>query len=505
MKKQILKLSVLSLLSIGTLTALHSCRDAIDIVQPGEVNAEKLFTSLQNIEGALNDVYNSTDITEVIQVSALISDEVKTNNILDNVLFTHTFNSNNVYSSALWLSYYELILKANRFLEGVQNYTPTSSETNQYNKAIAQAKVLRAFAYTQLLTHFSEDLTQDDGNGVIISNATFLDATSQLPRSSNKAVENVILKDLDEAYDALDQGSRYFVSKNFVNALKARFYLYRGNFAQAKIFAQKVVTESGLSLTPAGNFTQAEVQTQAWRDAFYKDNSNSPYRRVWSDADQGEVIFALSRPVRGTGATAARLFTSNGTNIQGAILWFAGTNITKIISETQGDIRRYAYIDPTSPLETNGAVKSAVIDKYPGKGVAALRNDLKVVRLSEIYFILAECATHEGNLVEARNYIQKVREARNYLGAATTPHYANQQEAWADILKERRVELAFEGHRYIDLKRVAAKAGVTMDRVNADVHPIPLLNLPNGDYRYTLPIPLSELSANPNVVQNKGY
>mgnify|MGYP001760169814 CR=1 FL=1 len=131
-----------------------------------------------------------------------------------------------------------------------------------------------------------------------------------------------------------------------------------------------------------------------------------------------------------------------------------------------------------------------MIDKYPGKGISPVRNDLKVARLSEIYFILAECATHEGNLAQARHYIQKVREARNYLGLASTPQYANAKEAWADILKERRV---------------AAKAGVTMDRVNADVHPIKLLNLPNGDYRYTLPIPLSELSANPNVVQNKGY
>lgn len=505
MKKQILKLSILSLLSVGTLTALHSCRDAIDIVQPGEVNAEKLFTSLENIEGALNDVYNSTDIVDAIEASALISDEVKTNNILSNVLFTHTFNSNNSYSSDLWLKYYGLILNANRFLEGAQKYTPTSSEQAQYNKAIAQAKVLRALAYTQLLTLFSEDLTQDNGKGVIISNATFLDANSKLPRSSNKEVENVILQDLNEAYDALDQGSRYFVSKNFVNTLKARFYLYRGNHAQAKIFAEKVLTESGLSLTPAGNFTSAEVQTQAWRNAFYRDNSNSPYRRIWSDADQGEVIFALSRPVRGVGSAVARIFALNGTNFQGSVQWFAGTNITKIISETPGDIRRYTYIDPTSPLEANGDIQTGVIDKYPGKGISPVRNDLKVARLSEIYFILAECATHEGNLAQARHYIQKVREARNYLGAATTPQYANAKEAWADILKERRVELAFEGHRYIDLKRVAAKAGVTMDRVNADVHPIKLLNLPNGDYRYTLPIPLSELSANPNVVQNKGY
>lgn len=70
-----------------------------------------------------------------------------------------------------------------------------------------------------------------------------------------------------------------------------------------------------------------------------------------------------------------------------------------------------------------------------------------------------ECAVNDNDLASARNYIHQVRQARNYSGAATTPVYASQQAAWADILKERRVELAFEGHRYIDLKRLAAKAG----------------------------------------------
>jgi len=127
-------------------------------------------------------------------------------------------------------------------------------------------------------------------------------------------------------------------------------------------------------------------------------------------------------------------------------------------------------------------------------------------RLSEMYFILAECAVNDNDLVSARNYIHQVRQARNYSGSATTPVYASQQEAWADILKERRVELAFEGHRYIDLKRLAAKAGVTMDRNRTDDRPgIAVTNLPNGDYRYTLPIPLAEIAGNPNIQQNPGY
>ena len=119
---------------------------------------------------------------------------------------------------------------------------------------------------------------------------------------------------------------------------------------------------------------------------------------------------------------------------------------------------------------------------------------------------MAECAVAENDLVTANQYIQKVREARNYLGKAVTPVYNNEKEALADILKERRVELAFEGHRYIDLKRLAEKAGVSMDRNRTDdATGVVVENLPNGDYRYTLPIPLSELAGNPNLKQNRGY
>ena len=192
-----------------------------------------------------------------------------------------------------------------------------------------------------------------------------------------------------------------------------------------------------------------------------------------------------------------------------------GRNLFNILDGTTGDIRRYAYIDPTSTINTNYqtaynnndyTTDQIIIDKYPGKGSASTKNDVKMFRLSEMYFILAECAVNDNDLVSARNYIHQVRQARNYSGSATTPVYASQQEAWADILKERRVELAFEGHRYIDLKRLAAKAGVTMDRNRTDDRPgIAVTNLPNGDYRYTLPIPLAEIAGNPNIQQNPGY
>ncbi|MEG0697010.1 MAG: RagB/SusD family nutrient uptake outer membrane protein, partial [Algoriella sp.] len=179
-----------------------------------------------------------------------------------------------------------------------------------------------------------------------------------------------------------------------------------------------------------------------------------------------------------------------------------------------GDVRRYAYLDPTSKIDPNYLTSinprgtgQLVVDKYPGKTSSAIRNDLKIFRLSEMYFILAEAAVEENKLSDASALIQKVREARNYKGTAVTPTYSSSQVAYADIMKERRVELALEGHRYTDLKRLAVKAGVKMDRNTRDaVLPNETVeNLDNGSYKYTFPIPVSEFSGNNNMKQNPGY
>ena len=87
------------------------------------------------------------------------------------------------------------------------------------------------------------------------------------------------------------------------------------------------------------------------------------------------------------------------------------------------------------------------------------------------------------------------------------PNYTTKAIAYQDILKERRVELAFEGHRLIDLKRLGSIAGVSIDRnAGDDVISTPL-TLSITDYRWTLPIPVSELNGNPQLAgqQNPGY
>ena len=127
-------------------------------------------------------------------------------------------------------------------------------------------------------------------------------------------------------------------------------------------------------------------------------------------------------------------------------------------------------------------------------------------RTSEMQLILAEVAVHECDLAAAATRVRNIRGNRSVGGLAATITYASPQQAFADILLERRRELCLEGHRYVDLKRmgVAGGVGIDRDKYDDDNQTMPL-TLPASDYRFTLPIPLGEIDAIPNIQQNPGY
>ncbi|AKK71521.1 hypothetical protein HX13_04750 [Chryseobacterium sp. P1-3] len=560
MKRIINTILVVATLSSASF-ALTSCQDALDIKQPGELQEQDLYTSVANLNEVLNgSVYAQLDPIDEIYFTAVFTDEVKPGSGSGGQEYTlhrHFLDPSSpvitggtvgtVASDGIWLNNYRVINRVNRLLEGAKKITPASAtEQKQYNEILAQARAIRAYCYVQLEAYFSSDMKNPNALGVILLK-DIPSTEAQLPRAKNQEVYDFINADLDYAREILSNATtprRYFADKSFVNAVAARFNLYRGEMALAKKYAELVISGSGLSLTAAGPITGTNAQvpvteadgsvfqsgdftepetTDKWDIAFYGGidektgngivgGSFNPYRRMWADSDNGETIFSLNRLPLGAGAAIGGKWNTNQSNIKGSPMWFWGRNLYNLFQNIPGDIRKYAYVDPSSKPNTDYANAAAgatrddalVIDKYPGKLSTSTRNDIKVFRLSEMYFIIAEAEVAAGNLTAAHDKIQQVREARNFKGAAITPAYSTAQLAYADILKERRIELALEGHRFIDLKRLGGLANASMDRNDTD-DIIPVKNLVNGDYRYTLPIPIKEISANPNVKQNDGY
>lgn len=534
MKK--IKYLALTFASVALLS-LSSCQDAYEIVQDGELNEES-FKTLGQMESYLSGVYGSVSIANEIGFTGVFTDETGVGRGSGGQNFgTHRYiiNTSNPFAQSIWYTHYLTISRCNRLLKiATQVPVPTDpAELARYNSAMAQARALRAFSYLQLLTYFSTDMTDDNALGVIFFGDNIPKASDELPRVANSVIYTAMEADLQYAFDNVTDNVNAgatpykYVTKNMVNALRARFYLYRGNYTLAKQYAEYVIANAGVSLTLATPIPAGTVGSSSWNTSFYGASSTNPYRRMFNDnpatsgssvVSRGEIIFSLLRPAAGTWENIASQFTTNTTNVVGSPLFEVGRNLFNELSAIPGDIRRYANVDPSSLINPSYATSPdyldtdvIVIDKYPGQTGYPLRNDVKVFRLSEMYLILAECHANAGNINGASNsvasVIKQIRDARNFQGAQALPTYADATAAWKAIMDERRYELCFEGHRYIDVKRLGGKANASITRDATDDIITNDLTLPYNDYRFTLPIPQDELNANTVIrtQQNPGY
>jgi hypothetical protein len=506
-------------------SGINSCKDSYEIVQDGEFSESATFQTVNDMQKFINNTYDRLDVSNEITFTSIFTDElgIGSQNGGQNIgLYNFVLNADNGFASGIWLSHYRTINSANRLIEGAKLINPTTtSEQQAYNSILAQARALRAFAHFQLLCYFAPNIKDNNSLGVILLTKV-PNANEQMPRSTVGEVFSAIESDLNFAYANIDpvklpstsSASYKFISKTFIDALRARMYLYRGNFTLAEQYADTVINSSGLTLTPAGTVT-INPTTGFANAAFYGSYttaSTSPYKSMLQDFTRGEIIMALDRPVGKAGIAAQFYF--NRTNLTGGPYMDLGRAVFNLVNSLPGDVRRHAYIDPTSKIDANYQTYPfgqyllndvLCIDKYSGKSGAELNSDLKLFRLSEMYFIKAECRVNANDFVGAAQRIKAIRDARNFIGPVALPVYSNATQAWNDILKERRIELVLEGHRYLDLKRIGALAGVTKtERDPKDVEGYTNKEINISDYRFTLPIPSDEIKANP-IQQNPGY
>jgi hypothetical protein len=130
--------------------------------------------------------------------------------------------------------------------------------------------------------------------------------------------------------------------------------------------------------------------------------------------------------------------------------------------------------------------------------------DAKIIRAAEVLLTKAEALAELGQDEAARTALDAVR-AERYSPFASGNEVGSALKA--AIAKERRLELAFEGSRFSDIKRYGQAIQRSAFGHYADGTGVPAVfqTLPEGDYRFQMPIPIGEMNLNPNMVQNPGY
>lgn len=464
--KTIIKFIFIFLVTIG----LTNCSDDIIDKEPlDEVSPENLLQTEAGFRTALDGVYAimQEDFLGynfgIYSIPEAINDDIIAG---DPNGFTFDGTHADIYPLAydatafqielFWKVSYQAINHANAIIKGAR----ASSLTNK-DAYLAEALGIRAMLFYNLYRFFAPAYNTNV-NALAIPYRFETDVLLDIkPRNTNQEVIDFVLSDLLEAASlATNDVNSYRMSKTAIEALTARVYHEINDFSNAITYAERALTDGRYML----------------------DTDATALQNQWQMDDSDEIIFRIRFEESDQGFNAALLSIP----IYFSFPYFVSDDLINLYDQAN-DIRFATYFEP-EPFGSGAfyTKKHAGIRTADAAAFNPGSTDLKLVRVPELHLILAEAYDNKGNAGMALNHLNTLRNARG-LGDYVGSDLSN------EILDERRRELAFEGFRFTDLKRL----GLGFTR------PDGTSLAPNAD-RFALPIPQLEIDRS-GLAQNDGY
>ncbi|MGN6420877.1 MAG: RagB/SusD family nutrient uptake outer membrane protein [Pseudobacter sp.] len=478
--------------ALMVITVLSGCKKLIEIDDPIDtITTGRVFSTNEQAQSAMAGVYtkliNGTSyglsygdkgfaMGAVNIFTALSSDEyiysrVETAPYYNFYTNKLTKEMNSSVTSVLWSSAFECIYGCNAIVEGIGESGSAALTLPVRNQLNGEAKFLRAFTYFYLTNLFGE---------VPLVLTIDFNKTSRLGRSPVAAVYTQIISDLTDAINLLPDeypsktGQRIRPNKTVAKALLARVSLYQKDYTKAAQLATDVISQSSnYMLEPDLNNVFLKGSSEAvWQLEHSSNNTNTR-----SATPEGALI--LPSPVT-TGNNfyfvASSLLDAFESGDQRKSKW--------IIANTSSGTR---YV----PYKFKVDAASAVLGEDPKEYTTP-------IRLSELLLIRAE-ALLLGPAADKSGALEDVNTIRRRAGL--TPDLSNSltnEQVLAAIMHERQVELFGEwGNRWFDLKRTG--------KAEAVLSAIPAKQPWLGDYQLVYPIPVNEITINPDLGQNPRY
>lgn len=495
--KNINKFLFLTFVSVSAL--LVSCDKRLDLDPRQSIDLEGAYNSPENINAAINAVYGG-----LRQQTEYGRDKLAVGDALADIAFATGKSgrlqgeSSNTqgFHFASWGSSYALINDINLVLDAIPNVTAETTEKERWE---GELRFLRALLYHDLAKMYGYDTTavvagQNRGN-VVISLTGFKDAVSasawRPSRASIKEVYDVIYADLNYATEKLTntRGKRY-ATKGAAHALFSRVALFYGDYQKAEEQATLALANlpGQTSLSTAANFVAG------WRAM---DHPESIFEVRFNIQNES---LGVNVALQTTYTTLAQLGNTSATAGFGdlvpnnILLQEVGITLTPNppnipIINRGPDVRAQLYEWGTAGRGT----RFIETTKFFGKSGFPNLDNVPVIRVPELYLIRAEANLKKAAPDEtaARNDVNTIRVNR---GLDST--FISGPDLFEEILLQKKLEFAFEGHRWFDLKRLGR------DIVKSQPAAI---NLPFTDTRILPAIPQREIDGNPNMRQNPGY
>lgn len=441
---------IVSLMIMSCMLLLTACDNYLDIQPTGSVIPGSLAEYRALIARSYKDVSSLSDRG----VAGFRSDEMQVrDNEYDQNFYRDIERWNDLSPSSYtvefeWARYYNILFIANHIIENRDGITEgTEQDTNQL---VGEAYMLRAYMHFLLVNLYGQPYTKPgalDAKSVPLKLDTDLEKV--LSRNTVSEVYASIRSDIDEARKLVTKAEwepqyAYRFNAASVDAFQSRLSLYEGQW-QAAWDAAEAVLATKTTLEDL-NAAAAELPNS------YKSIEN---------------ITALEMPLSST-VNGAALATPSFLALYG-----------------EGDLRLDKYF---AEADDNGFRKN----KKGGSN-----NYLCTFRVGELYLSAAEAAARLNQLSQARARLLQLMQKRYapeaYQAKAAAVNAMDQAALMQEILNERARELAFEGHRWFDLRRT------TRQRLEKLLDGKTYV-LEADDARYTLSIPKSAVEANPGLL-----
>lgn len=459
---------------LGAALLLQGCDKDLDLKPTDSITGDIAFTAVADLESGLVGAYAALGNND-INLSNYLSDEsyypIENNTGRGAIQYRWEYDSSDGTLANNFVNLYATINRVNQVLIAFDRVQATSAtETATKNKVKGELLALRAYAHFQLLKSYASGYNGTDLGIAYIDEKTagvFIKPSRLSVAESFARIEADLTTAKGLIPTSFTDNTR--ITNKGVAAIQARVYLYEQKWDLAIAATTEVI-----NAIPLATIAQ--------------------FPNIWTDAGNNEVVWKLKR-VSGD-ARIGDLFASTANAVEFA----ASPKIIAALTATTPlvDVRFANYLKITPGRGTNKTPN--LISKYYG-GNSATRNlaDIKLFRTSEMYLIRAEAYAEKENYLLAVGDVNTLRRNRitGYVDLAT---YADKPSAVADVYLERFRELAWEGHRYFDLRR----RGLAIDRLPLapDDNSGGAVNLTSAKKQYFMPISTAEILANPNYTQN---
>lgn len=447
--------------ALGALATLGACKKELALKPFDFVDAADAIKTEKDVQSTLIGAYSRAGLSYAYGGDVyLMPDLMASQSLIDwsgtyqdlTQMVSQKITINNFFVDSFWLDSYRINNQANNVLANLDKVTDANKNSVQ-----GQAEFLRGLMYFDMVRMFGKAWNDGDPNTnlgvpIVLKPTTVIGPDSYPVRSTVAQVYTQVIADLSDAKAKLDSSSTSFYANSYsASAMLARVYLQKKDYKNAAAEASRVIKSGKYSLV-ADYASEFPFPNQ---NPVHVDNTTEDIFAIQVTAQQG--INDLN-----TFYGSADFGGRGDVNLKTSFLDSLEAN----------DARRSVYNE-----DSDGSLR---VDKFDN-----LYGNVRVIRLAEMYLIRAEANFRLGLAPGGATPVSDINVIRARVGLDPFGTVTLKQ-----ILNERKWELAFEGGFFLhDAKRLEQQVGA----------------LSWNSPQLIFPIPLQELNANKNLVQNTGY